>query len=132
MDIDHFKWGINDVHGHQFGDQVLIEVAARLFTVARTDDVMMRIQSDEFIVVPGVLRSNEELKNQATQILRLFDKPITSGSISANLGVSIGMAMQEPGKEPLSLLVLVDKACEQSKRNGGGRASLHGSDWEAT
>lgn len=132
IDIDDFKWGINDAHGHQFGDQVLLEVAARLSTVARTDDVVVRFQSDEFVLLPAHLRSIEDLETRAMEILRLFDMPIIHDTITADVGVSIGMAMQEPGRQLWPLLAQAEEACWQAKRNGRGRASLYGSDWEAT
>jgi diguanylate cyclase (GGDEF)-like protein len=47
MDLDHFKQ-VNDTYGHQTGDRVLIEVAARLSEVAREEDVIARIGGEEF------------------------------------------------------------------------------------
>jgi PleD family two-component response regulator len=66
------------------------------------------------------------------EILRLFDMPIIHDTITADVGVSIGMAMQEPGRHLWPLLAQAEEACWQAKRNGRGRASLYESDWEAT
>ncbi len=50
MDLDHFKL-INDAHGHQSGDQVLVEVAARLGELARAEDVVGRVGGEEFAFI---------------------------------------------------------------------------------
>ncbi len=50
VDLDHFKL-INDAHGHQSGDQVLVEVGARLRALARAEDVVGRVGGEEFAFI---------------------------------------------------------------------------------
>ena len=50
VDLDHFKL-INDAHGHQSGDQVLVEVAERLGELARAEDVVGRVGGEEFAFI---------------------------------------------------------------------------------
>ena len=50
LNLDHFS-SVNDLHGHQVGDRVLIEVARRLLTMSREEDVVARIGGDEFALL---------------------------------------------------------------------------------
>ncbi len=53
IDIDHFK-SVNDTHGHQVGDMVLIEVAHRLARVSREEEPIARLGGEEFVwLLPG-------------------------------------------------------------------------------
>jgi diguanylate cyclase (GGDEF)-like protein/PAS domain S-box-containing protein len=57
MDLDNFK-SLNDSHGHEVGDQLLIEVASRLAACVREIDTIARFGGDEFVVMLGELDSD--------------------------------------------------------------------------
>jgi len=65
-DIDHFKQ-INDVHGHQTGDEVLEEVSSRLLDVVRSHDAVGRYGGEEFLIVLSGCNS-ENLKERAEHV----------------------------------------------------------------
>lgn len=104
-DVDHFK-AINDTYGHAAGDEVLREVAARLGTHFRTEDIVGRLGGDEFAVIC-------ENGSTATQILidRLNDVLAVPYALQGELisvTVSVGMASPEDGETSTQLLERAD------------------------
>jgi diguanylate cyclase (GGDEF)-like protein len=89
MDIDHFK-NINDTWGHAVGDVVLKEVAARLKSVVRDDDMVMRWGGEEFLIYSP--KSNpEQITSLVDRVLRTIgEKPFTHGALSIPVTVTAG------------------------------------------
>jgi diguanylate cyclase (GGDEF)-like protein len=68
LDLDNFK-PLNDLHGHEAGDLLLIEVAHRLNRCVRAVDTVARVGGDEFVVLVGELSADQELSlTQASEI----------------------------------------------------------------
>ena len=67
LDIDHFK-KINDTFGHQFGDEVLQQIAKILKSNVRDEDIVIRMGGEEFLVVPSV--ENIDTASKIAQKLR--------------------------------------------------------------
>jgi diguanylate cyclase (GGDEF)-like protein/PAS domain S-box-containing protein len=106
-DLNGFK-AINDAHGHDVGDAVLVQVGRRLQRTVRGEDFVARIGGDEFVIVapPDI---NSDFEMLARRILRATDQPmILPGPIVATVGISIGMAVLEPGTDPAAVLSLAD------------------------
>jgi len=112
IDLDNFKQ-VNDNWGHQYGDEVLINIATSLLKTAPTGSHVFRIGGDEFVVL--LPNDDQEISqkwidtlyNVTTQIREQF-----------NIGISIGLAPYYPGNlsEPDSILVMADKAMYKEKR----------------
>ena len=69
LDLDGFK-AVNDVAGHEAGDQLLVEVARRLHTVVREDDLVARLGGDEFaVLVTGTLGEAAEVAQRVVDVL---------------------------------------------------------------
>ncbi len=131
IDLDNFKV-INDVHGHESGDIVLIEVGRRMMAVFRNDDLCIRWGGDEFIVgcyfdshqfeeriLPAIEKLARELRDALHQNVNL-----PSGS-SIEVGGSIGIAIYpHHGKDLESVLSAADMAMYHSKSEGRDRYSI--------
>jgi diguanylate cyclase (GGDEF)-like protein/PAS domain S-box-containing protein len=106
-DLNGFK-AVNDAHGHDVGDAVLVQVARRLKRTVRGEDFVARIGGDEFVIVAPP-DTNSDFDMLARRILRATDQPmILPGPIVATVGMSIGMAVLEPGTDPTAVLTLAD------------------------
>lgn len=118
FDIDHFKH-INDAHGHQAGDEVLIRIADIAREQARAEDVLGRTGGEEFVwLLPG---ANLEIAARASERLR---KAIQSGSGVGGrptVTVSIGYAEWREGDDAQSLLSRADAALYEAKNCGRNR-----------
>ncbi|HEX7132731.1 MAG TPA: diguanylate cyclase [Iamia sp.] len=124
-DLDGFK-GVNDALGHTAGDAALVEVAKRLRTAVRAEDVVARLGGDEFVVVSiGV--ADEEVQAVAERIREAVALPIDVGADEpVMLGVSIGVGRADMvGVTSLddvdALLGAADSSMYRAKRSGGNR-----------
>ena len=88
LDLDGFK-AVNDVAGHEAGDQLLVEVARRLYTVVRDDDLVARLGGDEFaVLVAGSLAESEDV---AQRIVDAMSMPHRTGEWAFAVGASVGV-----------------------------------------
>jgi diguanylate cyclase (GGDEF)-like protein/PAS domain S-box-containing protein len=89
LDMDGFK-AVNDVAGHEAGDQLLVEVARRLHTVVRDDDLVARLGGDEFaVLVVGTIDDGEDVAQRVVDTLAL---PYRTGDYTFAVGASVGVA----------------------------------------
>lgn len=123
IDIDAFKQ-VNDVHGHETGDRVLIKVATLLRQSARVEDVVGRLGGEEFVVVcPGAnLAMGVRLAERLRQ--NLAQQNLQVGNVSMRITVSIGVSQQD-STTPTSDEVMrrADAALYRAKRDGRNRVS---------
>ncbi len=92
VDLDRFKQ-VNDAHGHQVGDQLLVRVAQRLRRVFRSEDIVARLSGDEFAVLLGHFGGHNEPLVLARKVLDAMSEPFFIDDrklyTSASVGVSI-------------------------------------------
>jgi diguanylate cyclase (GGDEF)-like protein/PAS domain S-box-containing protein len=121
LDIDYFKQ-INDTLGHDCGDTLLIEFAARLRTHMRASDVAARLGGDEFgVVMPG-LTDAAPLAARMDAIHAALTSPVELGGRLLPIGVSVGVSVfPADGTDAAKLLKNADLALYEAKRNGRGR-----------
>jgi diguanylate cyclase (GGDEF)-like protein len=130
LDLDHFK-DVNDTLGHHYGDQLLIELAARLQSSLRPVDTVARLGGDEFaVLLPDGGAPAGTLA--AKRILASLERPFTLAGITVGVEASIGIASADsPGIEPTTadasadaempdLLQLADTAMYQAKKDRDG------------
>ena len=95
LDLDGFK-NINDIYGHDAGDEVLVEIANRLRSRVRLDEVVGRFGGDEFILLLNNLGANEHIARNAAlriaeQLVTLLSMPVHFNDKKVSIGVSIGI-----------------------------------------
>lgn len=115
LDVDNFKQ-VNDTQGHAAGDQVLIDLTAKIRSILRRDDLIGRMGGDEFFVFLQNIPNEEIVASKAKQICELeivaqgSEKPVTA---------SIGIAMvPKDGRDFDTLYRKVDAALYETKKNG--------------
>jgi diguanylate cyclase (GGDEF)-like protein/PAS domain S-box-containing protein len=92
IDLDNFKY-INDAHGHDAGDVVLIEVATRVARITRPSDTVARLGGDEFVVLLDHLSSADEAVEFAHRVLNTLTAPYWLRGERLPLTASIGVAL---------------------------------------
>lgn len=125
VDLDNFKL-VNDVHGHQVGDDAILELRSMLVDYSRPGDVIARLGGDEFAMwLDGM---NEEIaKSRADNLLAAADRlKQFSGSDDRPLGISIGLAVFDPTSDENleQLMARADEAMYAVKRAGKGGVSI--------
>jgi diguanylate cyclase (GGDEF)-like protein len=124
-DVDHFK-GVNDTLGHQAGDEVLRQVAARLASALRPYDAVGRYGGEEFLIVlPGC--DGPALADLAERVRqRVAAAPVTWEGEAVAVTLSVGAAARAAADDadPAALLRAADEALYRAKRAGRNRVSL--------
>lgn len=92
IDLDKFK-SINDCHGHDVGDQVLIETAQRLSKSVSDRELVARIGGDEFAVIVKGLSSRLQLGRIGRRIVKELKQPVQIGNLTLPMGGSVGLTM---------------------------------------
>jgi diguanylate cyclase (GGDEF)-like protein/PAS domain S-box-containing protein len=120
IDLDHFK-KINDTHGHQTGDLLLVAVAQRLQELLREVDTIARLGGDEFIVVTSGTVTPDEASNIAVRIVDSLGAPYQLQGKTVHSGASVGVAMfPSDGDDGSTLMRHADTAMYAAKSQGRG------------
>jgi diguanylate cyclase len=119
MDLDGFK-PINDVYGHDVGDDLLVAVAHRLqANVRRQTDLVARLGGDEFIIMASNLGTADDAEELGRSLLRAFDAHFVLSHLRLRVGLTIGYALAPlDGNEPQALIRLADAAMYAGKQSG--------------
>ena len=117
LDLDRFK-EINDMYGHDIGDELLKQIAKRLTSYIREEDTLARIGGDEFVLI---LPSTSQV-NVVVVIEKIFDamaEPFVVNNIDIYATFSIGVTLcPQDGETPEILLRNADTAMYKAKDNG--------------
>jgi diguanylate cyclase (GGDEF)-like protein/PAS domain S-box-containing protein len=125
VDMDNFK-RVNDVHGHQKGDEAILFLRDMLMTHSRPGDVMARLGGDEFAMWLDNIQPQVALKRAATLIRSSKEMRQFSGDEAHPLGISIGVALFDPrhGERLPDLLARADEAMYAVKRDKKGGCAV--------
>jgi len=128
IDLDGFKI-VNDFHGHDAGDHVLIDVARRLRQVVRTADTAARIGGDEFLVILSEIPDRRVAAEIAEKIIAAIAEPILFQdqplSVTASIGISI---FPDDGDDVGVLKRLADQSMYGVKRAGKNNYAFSGNE----
>lgn len=91
FDLDGFK-AVNDTLGHEAGDELLLQVAARMRAVLREGDLLARLGGDEFALIIENAADDEAPVAVAEKVLDALAEPFVLRAGAARIGVSIGIA----------------------------------------
>ena len=125
IDVDGFKV-VNSSHGHQGGDQLLVEVASRLAGTVADEGSVARFGGDEFVVVAdgaGLLAERLRAVLAAPFVVEGVELPITC---------SMGVVVGRYGDRASDLLADADLALLQAKAKGGDRTEVFSQDLRAS
>jgi diguanylate cyclase (GGDEF)-like protein len=129
LDLDHFK-GVNDRHGHEAGDRLLIEVAHRLQDALRASDTVCRLAGDEFVLLFADIEQTGELEVLAAKVMASVARPCRLGEgeeapvvdVAASMGVAV---FPDDGRDPQTLLAHADQAMYVAKHGGRNRCEFY-------
>ena len=125
IDLDHFK-PINDTHGHDIGDKVLMEVANQLKMVTRESDVIARLGGDEFVILLNEISSIEACEQTLERLRLALATPHVIDGLKLNLSASIGATLfPEDHSDADGLLRHADEAMYIAKHGGKNRYVLY-------
>jgi two-component system cell cycle response regulator len=129
INLDHFNL-INERFGYDAGNAVLIEVARRLHSTIRSNDIVGRMGGDEFIVLLERLETDtgvtgDRVLQIANKLIKLINMPIAVNSKGLHVSASVGIRLL--GFEQINTATVIseaDSAMYRAKEAGGGRAVI--------
>ncbi len=122
LDLDGFK-AVNDQHGHDAGDQLLVTVATRMRQALREGDTLARIGGDEFVAVLLDLQDVAASMPMLTRLLAAAAQPVQVGDLTLQVSASLGVTFYPQAEEVDAdqLLRQADQAMYQAKLAGKNR-----------
>jgi diguanylate cyclase (GGDEF)-like protein len=120
LDLDRFK-NINDISGHDVGDELLRQVGERLANSVRADDTVARLSGDEFAVIQVGVAHPDGPAILADRLVKVLAQPFDIGGHQLVIGTSIGISLYPgDGEDDEELLRAADTALYRAKAAGRG------------
>ena len=120
VDLDDFKM-VNDTMGHSVGDELLVEVAARLAAVVRQSDTAARLGGDEFALLIDDAADPDDVDAFAERIVAAFSEPFTLTEAKVLATATVGVATSADSGDVDELLSHADLALYAAKSSGKRR-----------
>lgn len=121
IDIDYFKQ-VNDLYGHDVGDQIIKEVVDTVKANTRKSDILFRLGGDEFLLL-----LIDTSKKEANDIVKHFSNLVSAGRNSApcQINLSIGIAELISNEEIDTWMKRADEALYAAKHNGRNQVHIY-------
>jgi len=130
LDLDGFKW-INDTLGHDVGDELLVQVAARLKGCVRAQDTVARMGGDEFTLIINDLSDQADMCAIGEKAISVLREPFTLAGAPQQISASAGITIfPDDGTDLQALLRNADIAMYRSKQSGKNRCQFFGGDMQ--
>jgi len=126
LDLDRFKL-VNDTLGHSRGDDLLVQVAGRLQSHVRPNDLVIRIGGDEFMILPDHFVATSEAMDLANRLRLCLKEPFVLDGIEFYVSASVGLAFASGGDLHATAEALVrdaDTAMYQAKEGGRDKVAV--------
>lgn len=124
VDLDGFK-AVNDRFGHEAGDRVLREVAARMTQRLRPTDTVCRLGGDEFVVLLTQIKHAPDWLSTLERLMATVSEPVALDDATVSVGISVGISVYPADTDNVDRLIpLADQAMYRAKQQGKGRYVL--------
>lgn len=121
LDLDQFKV-INDSLGYTIGDELLVQVAAKLTNILRNSDSISRWGGDEFLILLESIEQTDDIESVVNKIIKELSQPTIIAGHLLQVSTSVGIArFPEDGEDSLSLLKHADLSMFHAKAKGQGQ-----------
>jgi len=118
LDLNGFK-RVNDIFGHAAGDEVLINIGARLTRAVRFGDMVARLGGDEFAILATQLSGPEAATSVALRIMEELQEPVVAAGREHAIASAIGIALTpQDSRDPAELMRMADIALYRAKEQG--------------
>jgi len=135
IDIDNFK-SINDTLGHHNGDVLLQQIAKRISSIGREENMVARLSGDDFVILITALPAQgDQAKDKALLIAKSYKdqflQPFIINNQEYHVNVSMGIAFYPNASEsPFDILKRAETAMYHAKKLGRNRIELHQKDMD--
>ncbi len=119
LDLDGFK-AVNDRHGHQVGDRLLVKVGEVLTSSVRDSDTVVRVGGDEFVVICPAPLDDDQLRALADRLIRRITDIDEVDGLPVRVGASAGLVPHGAGGTLDDLIREADTALYRAKSEGRG------------
>ncbi|HEV3045948.1 MAG TPA: sensor domain-containing diguanylate cyclase, partial [Solirubrobacteraceae bacterium] len=131
VDLNGFKQ-VNDLHGHDAGDELIRQTAARLSAVCRGEDEVARLGGDEFAIVLAQVHSDEQVHAAERRVREAFEEPFLVDDVMIAVGASVGGGVWPEHGHTVSELVRHADAAMYEDKAQSRRASINARQLRAT
>ena len=125
LGTDRFK-NINEMHGPVTGDKLLKEIAKRLKTTFRADDLVARLEGDKFIVLLSDIKTADDISSIVRKTEDAFRAPLTAAGMELTVSMTIGVCLYpNDGDKAEALIKNSEAALYMAKQRGTGTYHLY-------